>query len=147
MNQDQHDRRNEAASGSRNRHARKPARTRLIGDQVESRQAHCAGERKNGDRGKQNPELPRVDVDIAELQPGIEHEHCWRHAERNKVGHGVEFGTKIGCRFEKTRRHTIHDVKQSAPDNNPGGKLELPELDENGELDLSAFGDFPGLKR
>jgi signal recognition particle subunit SRP54 len=26
-------------------------------------------------------------------------------------------------------------------------KLELPELDENGELDLSAFGDLPGFKR
>lgn len=26
-------------------------------------------------------------------------------------------------------------------------KLELPELDENGELDLSAFGDFGGMKR
>ena len=26
-------------------------------------------------------------------------------------------------------------------------KLELPQLDENGDLDLSAFGDFPGMKR
>jgi signal recognition particle subunit SRP54 len=25
--------------------------------------------------------------------------------------------------------------------------LQLPELDENGEMDLSQFGDFPGLKR
>ncbi|MEM7286308.1 MAG: signal recognition particle protein [Actinomycetota bacterium] len=26
-------------------------------------------------------------------------------------------------------------------------KLELPQIDENGDLDLSAFGDFPGMKR
>ena len=26
-------------------------------------------------------------------------------------------------------------------------KLELPQMDENGDLDLSAFGDFPGMKR